>query len=458
MTRKRTLTAAAIAALALVAVLLLQAIASSLPLVDTTAGGLMTPSKEASEAVRGIAIPMTLYLVAAEGTEEAYLQALLMNLAALNAKITYERVLPSDPRLAAYSETALADNSVLAVTSQRFAIVLQTALYEVDTAYDYYSGSTYYTDMRFAAEDRVVRAMVYASAQIPKAYILSGHDEPAISASLRGALQDAMVGLETLALTALEAVPEDAALVIINAPTKDLSEDEITRLEAYLANGGNLLVTTDCTISPLPRLSALLADYGMAAEPGIVLEGDSKQYIQTYKQYLLPTLSDHESVQAAAFEGLSVTAPMAHAISQLPDTKEGLTVSPLLTTSSLAYIKANINQLATLDQEEADQVGPFDVGMAADDGTAKVIWVASGVFFNDNTFQVTEGANASFLSGLLAWLTPLPGRQDFAVKSMLSTALSYNQTAFIVIGALWIIIPVTLLVVAAVKAVRRRRA
>ncbi|HML45621.1 MAG TPA: Gldg family protein [Clostridia bacterium] len=466
MTRKPAIRAAVLGAGALILVFLLNWGASALPAWDTTAGGLITPSKQASATIRALSEPVTLYLIASEGTEDAYLQALLRNLARLNSNLSYERVLPADGRLSAYSEAALADNSVVVASARRFALLDRAGLYEYDQAYDYYSGGNVVTDVRFAAEDRVVRALTYVASELPTAYLLAGHGEPAIGAGLRGALQDAGVGLTLLDLGKAGALPDDAALVIVNAPIQDLSANELALLEHYLSAGGRMLVTTDATKAPLTRLSSLLGAYGMRMKSGLVLESDSKRYIQSngqsYKQYLLPMISGHESVQASALEALKVIIPMAHGIETVPNLRDTLTVSPLLTTGETAYLKENINQLTTLDRVSADVGGPFDVAVAAEEAgqgaTTRIVWVASGVFLGDNAFQASGGANASLLGELLGWMTPLPGRTNYPVKSMTAVALTIPQAARIAMLILWLGLPAALLIVAAAKAARRRSA
>ena len=47
------------------------------------------------------------------------------------------------------------------------------------------------------------------------------------------------MSFETLALLTADAVPEDAAAVVLNAPTKDISAEEAERLRTYLAGGGS---------------------------------------------------------------------------------------------------------------------------------------------------------------------------------------------------------------------------
>ena len=47
------------------------------------------------------------------------------------------------------------------------------------------------------------------------------------------------ISVEDLTLLQEEAIPEDAAAVIINGPTSDFSADDATKISTYLAGGGN---------------------------------------------------------------------------------------------------------------------------------------------------------------------------------------------------------------------------
>ena len=48
--------------------------------------------------------------------------------------------------------------------------------------------------------------------------------------------------------------------------------DEIAQLQAYLENGGKVLLTTS-GYTETPDLDAVMAQFGLAREPGLVVEG-----------------------------------------------------------------------------------------------------------------------------------------------------------------------------------------
>jgi ABC-2 type transport system permease protein len=88
-------------------------------------------------------------------------------------------------------------------------------------------------------------------------------------------------------------IPEDCSLIIVNDPTADLANDELTMIREYLAGGGDIMLIMDN--SGLANFNALMAEYGFGIEPGYV--GDAASYYAQYAQYygyfcMAPTLSD----------------------------------------------------------------------------------------------------------------------------------------------------------------------
>ena len=107
-----------------------------------------------------------------------------------------------------------------------------------------------------------------------------------------------------LSLLTEESVPEDADCLLINGPDSDLSQDEVEAIQAYLDTGGDLIVLTDPAQDgqDLTNLEALMGEYGMAANDGVVIEGDTASYALGSPFYLLPNLESH-SITSPLQEG-----------------------------------------------------------------------------------------------------------------------------------------------------------
>lgn len=84
---------------------------------------------------------------------------------------------------------------------------------------------------------------------------------------------------QALSLPTVDEIPEDADCIIIYAPESDISQEERALLADYAAQGGKLFVVAGPVRDGiLENLYGLLADYGVQAHAGIVVEGDRDHY------------------------------------------------------------------------------------------------------------------------------------------------------------------------------------
>ena len=62
--------------------------------------------------------------------------------------------------------------------------------------------------------------------EIPVLYTLEGHDEAVLGSSLTSSIEKENIEVQSLSLLTNDAVPEDAAVLLIYGPLSDISEDE----------------------------------------------------------------------------------------------------------------------------------------------------------------------------------------------------------------------------------------
>ena len=77
----------------------------------------------------------------------------------------------------------------------------------------------------------------------PTVYFLTGHGEKSLTkdyTQFKKNLENYNYMAKSLNLSEVNAVPDDAALIIVPAPTTDITTDEKDKLDSYLDNGGNL--------------------------------------------------------------------------------------------------------------------------------------------------------------------------------------------------------------------------
>jgi ABC-type uncharacterized transport system involved in gliding motility auxiliary subunit len=155
-------------------------------------------------------------------------------------------------------------------------------------------------------------------------YFLNGHGEWPLEPAAEGASLSEMrkslfqEGYQPLSLNLMggKQVPRDASLLILPAAHSKLAKPELEQLEAYLAEGGRMVVFVDALLEP--GLEPLLAPYGVQVDPGIVADeeyGVGSPFIVATHFY-----GEQEMVRELARLQVNVQFPTARGLTLL---KEG---------------------------------------------------------------------------------------------------------------------------------------
>lgn len=67
-------------------------------------------------------------------------------------------------------------------------------------------------------------------------------------------------------------IPEDCELLMLYAPTADISEEEKERILSYMSEGGKVFIILGEMEGDAPNLDALLNEYGMRREEGYIAD------------------------------------------------------------------------------------------------------------------------------------------------------------------------------------------
>lgn len=247
---------------------------------DTTSSQLFSISDQTESIVGSLETPVTIHWIVQSGQEDATLETLLERYQALSENLTVEKVDPvvSPTFLEQYDVGSVYNNSLIVESEARYRYVDYYDIYEYDYTNYYTTGSV---DMNFAGEGAITSAVSYVvNDDLPKVYTLTGHGEGSLSSDFQSAAEQDNVEFEELSLLSAETVPEDADCVLILAPQSDISDVELTALQAYLDGGGRLLLITDPPQegAELTNLETLMAGYGVHAADGIVVEEDQANY------------------------------------------------------------------------------------------------------------------------------------------------------------------------------------
>ena len=475
MARRRSLRSGAyasvLAVVVLVLVILLNLVVGAVPTkftqFDISTGKMFTLSDTTKTMLQELNTDVTAYYLAETGNEDSNITRILDRYAGESSHFTWQQ---RDPALyptfaQQYDAQNASSSSVILVCGDNHTVVDYNDMYTADYSSYYTTGS--YT-MSFSAENALSSGIAKVTRENSYVlYQLTGHGESSLESDFTETLDNSGVTAQDLNLLTTDTVPEDAAALLINDPQADLSTLDAAAIKTYLENGGHLFVTTDLTVST-PNLDALLAEYGMTRQEGLVIENDSNYYLYgTAQTCLLPNLSSNE-ITAGVTDGMHVFTPVAQGIVK-GDSTDDLTLTTLLSTSSTAYSMQDYAEATTAEQGANDPNGPFNIAVAASNSTtgAKVVWVNCANLLNSKGIEYVAreyaslliGGNAQLLTSTMNWMTGEENGVVIDSKSMSAETLTVPAKAIMLLGLLFtIVVPLAFIVAGiAITLVRRRR-
>lgn len=399
--------------------ILVSALPTNLTKLDISSSKLYSITSNTKVVVNALEEDVTIYWIVQSGEEDEVIENLLNKYESLSDHIEVVKKNPDVyPTFAQeYTSEEVANNSLVVECGDRNRYIGYDDIY-VSQA----NMATYSYDSSFDGEGAITSAIDYVTnEEQPQFYILEGHGEAELSETLQNQITKENMETTTFSLLNSDAVPEEADAVLIYAPTSDISEEEKEMLQTYTQNGGKLMVLAGPTESgTLENLYSLLADYGVEAEDGIVVETDREYYAFQSPYILLPNIESHEVTDPLLEETNYVILPIAQGLNV--DNADEDAVTTLLSTSDTAFSKADGYQLETYEKEEGDVDGPFALAVSVDCGNeGEIIWFASSYLLDDEYNSYSSGANLDL--GINA-MSSLMGENE--AVSIRSKSLNYN--------------------------------
>lgn len=361
---------------------------------------------------------MTIYWIVQSGEEDDVIQNLLEKYDSLSDHITVEKRNPDVyPTFAQqYTDQEVANNSLVVECGDKSRYIPLTDIYlgEINP----YTGGYNATD--FDGEGAITSAIDYVTSnEYPQVYLLEGHGEGELPSAFASQIEKENMQVQSLSLLQVDAIPEDAACLLIYAPQSDLAAEEKEMLTDYVAGGGRLLVCAGAVEGGmLENLYSLLADHGVAAQDGLVIDPDRAHYALSPYQ-LMPEMNSSPLTDPLLEENYYAIFPLSIGLTVETDSDA---VTELLTTSAQSYSKAAGYALETYDWEEGDAEGPFAVAVSIEEeGGGQIVWFASDQFLADEYNALSSGANLDLAVNALSSLV---GESD--AMAIRSRSLQYN--------------------------------
>ena len=399
---------AVVIAIVVVFNLVVQELPSNLREIDLSSEKLYTIGDQTKEVLDNLDKDVEMYLIAQDGTESSDIQRLLERYEDRSSHVTVEQ---RDPAVyptftQQYTSDSVNNNSVIVVCGDKSRVVDYSDMYETSINYQTYTQET----TAFDGEGQLTSAINYViSEDMPVLYTLEGHDEVSMGTAMTETIQKANIDIQSLNLLTQEAVPDDAACLLIFSPATDLSEDEANKVIDYLEKGGKALILSDYTEEDMPNFQSVLENYGVQTVDGIVMEGDTNHYISQNPYYLLPNIESSDVTSGLSSGSRYVLMALAQGIQTMDNIRDSLNIESILTTSDSAYSKTDLENMQTMEKENGDIDGPFDLGVSiteevGEDTETRIVYFAASTIFDDTIDSYVSGANYELLSSALSWL------------------------------------------------------
>ncbi len=413
-----TITISAIVLAILVVInVLFSKLPSSLTKYDISASQLYSITSGTKVVVNGLDKDVTIYWVVQADKEDSVIENLLNKYESLSSHISVVKKNPDTyPTFtSSYTSEDVANNSLIVECGDKYRYISYSDIYLTDVDY-----TTYSYNYSFDGEGALTSAISYVTSEdTPKIYYLEGHGEAELPNEFSKQIKKQNIETESLSLLNIDEIPSDASLLMIYAPTSDISDEEAEMLISYLDDGGKVFVSAGPTSGgTLTNLYSVLSNYGVESEEGIVIESDRNYYTFSQPYMLLPTLSSSDITTPLIDESYYVIFPLAEGLS----VSSSSNVTTLLTSSSTSFSKVDGYNLTTYEKEDNDIDGSFALAVSINTNSdGELIWFASSYFLEDIYNSYSSGANVNL--GINA-ISELIGQEDSI--SISSKSLNYN--------------------------------
>lgn len=458
-------TYSAISAIVVIAVLIaVNLVVSQFDLkFDLTSNDMFSISDTSKEIINNLDTDVNIYALFKTGSEDATFKEILEQYAS-NSK--HVNVIYKDPYLYPqftqnYSSNGqeIEVNSIIVESGERYKVIMPDELISYSTNYQTYQTYAESIDI----EPKVTSAIQYVTTEnIPVVYYMTGHNEMPIPPYFEQQLEASNYQIQEINLLTMETIPSDCSALIMTTPGRDYTIEETKKIKDYLANDGRAILLLQYTSSNLPNVNSILNSYGVQIDKSVIVEGNKENYYQN-PTWLLPNIESHDMTKNTLDKNYRIFLPIGQTITETELKKNSLTIEPLLTTSKKSYSKNN-PQAQSVNKEQGDMEGPFNVGVAITDSyytdvahQTKMIVVSSSDMLLDEISGYVSGGNTSFILSAVNWLNDSKENTFIPPKNLNveRIVIDSSQGSLIIIFSC-IVIPLSLFITGFAVWLRRR--
>ncbi len=441
--------------------------------IDATAEKLYSVSDNTRKLVKNMDVPVHIYVLEKTSTVDPGLKQILTNYAALNDKLS---VIYKDPILYPTFANAYQKNNSATITQGTIIVEnVNTKKFRVITPNDYYStksdaDTTVIESVNI--ENKVTNAIGYVCSDIDATvYYTIGHNEAELPQVLKDCFGRANLSLSEINLLNTSLDQPNGSILLVYSPHSDFSAEEITKITNFMDAGGRAMIFVDADAPTLPHFSELLNYYGISHIPGLVVETDPSRTASSNPTIFLPSLVKHDITASLNKSKKPVILAFSSGLEYESTPRNGVTITPLLSSSESSYLKKDLNA-TTVEMEEGDTPGPIALACAVEenntlDATNPIntrLFVMADTFFLDeniltqSSLSLAATGNEELITNACGWLFSTDASYAISNKEIENFALRpVTGSELVMIGIITMAVIPLLIITAGIIVWTKRR-
>ncbi|BCA56699.1 conserved membrane protein of unknown function [Nitrospira sp. KM1] len=265
--------------------------------------------------------------------------------------------------------------------------------------------------------------------------------------------------VDRVSLLAQPAVPDNASILVVAGPRKPITNDELTRIHAYVEKGGHLLLMLDPDTQA--DVASLLSKWGVGMGPGVLVDLQDRLAQGDLTALLIRTFTEHEITQDLT---AAVLFPLARHITFDEQAGKEWDYVPLARTSPNSWAETDLKGRVVSLNEKEDIKGPLPIAAALAPKTPPaegkprpaMVLIGNSVFAT-NAFINFPG-NTDFFLHTAAWLAEdrdmiAIGPRDQVLRPFIPNPLQERALLYIQV----VLLPAAMCIVGVVVWRKRRR-
>lgn len=434
--------------------------------LDLTANGQFEFSEQSKTILKNLKDKITIYVVGTKTSINNSLAETIDRYDTNSHNVTVKYIDPSTnptfgKKYVSDGET-LSTGTIIITNGDRFKKYALSDMYVIST-----DDSGNQTISGSQAEQKITSAIDYVTSDDHfEIYFADGNGEESIT-QLSAKFKNENYTVSTVNLLTKELDP-NAKLLVLFAPTRDYTTDEITKLDKFMDNGGQLQVyLPPATDDKFVNLKSFLKEWGLDFNDDFVVENTNNMAQVGQNIVSLPNYVTHDITKNLISSKLYTAYKSARSIKVLVNQTSGITTSELLQSSKEAYARTDYRTNTDLyTKSKTDTSGPFTIAAVASkpnydkNVVSRVFLVGSDLMLNDTDMKLVDQypslANVEFAVNAANWMQNKEDNVSIRTKSLdYETIVLDNTNARILMG-IAISLPIIVLIVGFIIWFKRR--